>query len=121
VTRERLEKQYFRRWLYWHGISRAMLFQQRGFDMQEPELEHPPHAGDAQIFGVPLHLYWKACRTLRSLAWHVLTRELAEAFEYELWLWFFAGVVRQRWTDRRLPVAAGPASVRIPDSAPQLA
>jgi len=121
VVAERLEKQYFRRWLYWHGISRAMLFQQRGFDMEEPELEHPPHAGEAQIFAVPVHLYWKALRMLRSFVWHMLTRDYAEAFEYELWLCFFAGVVRQRWADRRLPVAAGPASIRIASSAPQLA
>jgi hypothetical protein len=33
------------------------------------------------------------------------------AFEHELWLCFFAGVVRQRFADRRLPVADGPALV----------
>ena len=110
VARERLEKQYFRRWLYWHGISRAMLFLQHGFDMEEPELEHPPHAGDRQIGGVPVHLVRKAARSLRGLAWHTLRGNVVAAFEHELWLCFFAGIVRQRWTDRRLPVAAGPAS-----------
>jgi glycosyltransferase involved in cell wall biosynthesis len=119
VARERLEKQYFRRWLYWHGISRAMLFQQRGFDMEEPELEHPPHAGDAQVGGVPVHLIWKALRMARSLVWHTLKREAAVPFEYELWLCFFAGIVHQRWADRHLPVAAGPASVRVTESAPE--
>jgi glycosyltransferase involved in cell wall biosynthesis len=119
VARERLEKRYFRRWLYWHGISRAMLFQQRGFDMEEPELEHPPHAGDAQVGGVPVHLIWKALRMVRSLVWHTLKRETAVAFEYELWLWFFAGIVHQRWADRHLPVAAGPASVPVTESAPE--
>ena len=48
VPTERLNKQYFRRWLYWHGISRAMLYRQGGFDMEEPELEYPPHAGERQ-------------------------------------------------------------------------
>ena len=119
VVRERLQKQYFRRWLYWHGISRAMLFQQRGFDMEEPELEHPPHAGARQLGGVPVHLYVKALRTVRSLLWHTAVGHSAIAFEHELWLCFFAGVARQRWADRRLPVAAGPASVRLGDSAPQ--
>jgi len=119
VVPDRLEKKYFRRWLYWHGISRAMLFQQRGFDMEEPELEHPPHAGARQLGGVPVHLYWKALRTLRSLVWHTAIGNSAVAFEYELWLCFFAGVVRQRWADRHLPVAAGPASIRVADSAPQ--
>jgi glycosyltransferase involved in cell wall biosynthesis len=123
VARERLEKQYFRRWLYWHGISRAMLFQQRGFDMEEPELEHPPHAGGATIGGVPIHLFWKALRTVRSLAWHKLKGETAVAFEYELWLCFFAGLVRQRWADRRLPIPTGPATIRVspPEAQPTAA
>lgn len=112
VARDRLEKQYFRRWLFWHGISRAMLFRQGGFDMEEPELERPPYAGDRQLGGVPLHLIRKALRSVLSLAWHTLKRNVAVAFEYELWLCFFAGVVRQRWADRHLPVAAGPASVK---------
>ena len=112
VARDRLEKQYFRRWLYWHGISRAMLFLQHGFDMEEPELERPPYAGDRQLGGVPLHLIRKAVRSTLSLAWQSLKGNVAVAFEYELWLCFFAGVVRQRWADRHLPVVAGPASVK---------
>ena len=111
VAPERLRKQYFRRWLYWHGISRAMLFRQGGFDMEEPELEKPPHAGARQIAGVPIHLIGKSLRTARSMAWHSLRRNDGLAFEHELWLCFFAGIVRQRFADRRLPVAAGPASL----------
>jgi glycosyltransferase involved in cell wall biosynthesis len=111
VASERLNKRYFRRWLYWHGISRAVLFRQGGFDLEEPELEHPPYAGEPQFAGVPLHLFGKALRTVRSLVWHALLRDVRLAFEHELWLCFFAGVVRQRWLDRHLPVAAGPATV----------
>jgi glucosyl-dolichyl phosphate glucuronosyltransferase len=110
VAPERLEKQYFRRWLYWHGISRAMLYRQAGFDMEEPELEYPPHACERQIAGVPVHLIRKALRTTRSLVWHTLRRDVSLAFEHELWLCFFAGVVRQRYSDRNLPVAEGPAT-----------
>jgi glycosyltransferase involved in cell wall biosynthesis len=109
VAPERLEKQYFRRWLYWHGISRAMLFRHGGFDMEEPELERPPHAGARQIGGVPSNLLRKAVRSARSMLWHRLWRDERAAFEYELWLCFFAGVVRQRWADRKMPVASGPA------------
>jgi glycosyltransferase involved in cell wall biosynthesis len=112
VPAERLSKQYFRRWLYWHGISRAILYRQGGFDMEEPELEQPPHAGERGPFGVPPHLVRKALRATRSLVWHTLRRDVPQAFEYELWLCFFAGVVRQRWAERRLPLAAGPATVR---------
>jgi len=38
--------------------------------------------------------------------------EQVAAFEHELWLCFFAGLARQRWADRSLPVAKGPATVR---------
>jgi glycosyltransferase involved in cell wall biosynthesis len=110
VARERLKKQYFRRWLYWHGISRAMLFLQGGFDMEEPELEHPPNAGERQVGGVPVHLLRKAVRSVRGFVWHTAKRNVGVAFEYELWLCFFAGLVKQRWTDRHRPIAAGPAS-----------
>jgi glucosyl-dolichyl phosphate glucuronosyltransferase len=112
VKNERLEKRYFRRWLYWHGISRAMLFQQGGFDMEEPELERPPHLGERQVAGVPVHLLRKAVRSLRGLAWHTLNGNRKTAFEHELWLCFFAGVVRQRFSDRHLPIAAPPAAHR---------
>jgi glycosyltransferase involved in cell wall biosynthesis len=106
VAPERLEKQYFRRWLYWHGVSRAILFRQGGYDMEEPEADPAPHAGARQIGGVPIYLLLKMLRTMRSFIWHTLRRDAATAFERELWLWFFAGLVRQRWKDRRRPVAA---------------
>jgi glycosyltransferase involved in cell wall biosynthesis len=112
VAAARLEKQYFRRWLYWHGISRALLFKHGGFDMEEPELVHPPHDGDRMIGGVPVHLIAKAIRSAAALVWHAAHRHIATAFEYELWLCFFAGVVRQRWFDRHQPIADGPATVR---------
>src|SRR3954454_12599743 len=111
VPVERLNKRYFRRWLYWHGISRAMLYRHGGFDMEEPEMENPPYAGDRELAGVPLHLFRKALRSVRSLVWHSLKRDVPTAFEYELWLCFFAGIFRQRWRDQYLSVAAGPASV----------
>jgi hypothetical protein len=110
VPAERLNKQYFRRWLYWHGISRALLYRHGGFDMEEPELEHPPHACEGTIGGLPRHLMPEAARATRSLIWQTMKRNDAEAFDRELWLCFFAGLARQRWRDRRLPVAEGPAT-----------
>jgi glucosyl-dolichyl phosphate glucuronosyltransferase len=110
VSRDRLEKQYFRRWLYWHGISRAILYRQGGFDMEEPEVAMPMHAGERLVCGIPVHLLYKAMRTARSFAWHTLRHDVPIAFEHELWLCFFAGLAYQRWNDRKLPVAPGPAS-----------
>ena len=120
VRSERLTKQYFRRWLYWHGISRAMLFQNGGFDMEEPERACPAHAAAPQIAGVPVPLIRKAGRSLRGAMWHALRGDRGLAFDYELWLCFFAGIVRQRWADRHLPrpipaePEPPPASMRTP-------
>ena len=33
IPRDRMTKRYFRRWFYWRGISRAMLYAQSGLDM----------------------------------------------------------------------------------------
>ncbi len=118
VSAQRLEKRYFRRWLYWHGISRALLFRHWGFDMEEPESQAPPHAGGRCLGGVPLHLLWKAVHSQGALAWHTIRGRKATALEDELWLWFFAGIVRRRWADRRLPVADGPATVHAFSSRP---
>jgi GT2 family glycosyltransferase len=54
----------------------------------------------------------KAAREAGALTWHTLRAHVAAAFEHELWLCFFDGLARQRWTDRSLPVADGPATVR---------
>jgi glycosyltransferase involved in cell wall biosynthesis len=104
VPRDRLNRRYFRRWLYWNGISRAILNRQGGFDIEEPDLESPPNAGARELGGVPHPLWWKAARSMRGLAWHTLRGNAREALRHELWLCFFAGVVRQRWSDRNRPV-----------------
>jgi glycosyltransferase involved in cell wall biosynthesis len=92
VAADRLEKQYFRRWFYWHGISRALLCRNGGLDVEEPE--SMTHSGERRLLGLPLSVYPKALRSARSLVWHSIRRD-ASAFEYELWLWFFAGLLRE--------------------------
>jgi hypothetical protein len=41
-----------------------------------------------------------------------VARDAVAAFDHEVWLWFFAGIVRQRWTDTHQPVAARTAAAR---------
>ena len=71
-----------------------------GLDMEAPEqarrsiFHRPAPARGAAIpvsQGVP---------RARRLAARRGRRAAVEAFEHELWLCFFAGIVRQRWTDR---------------------
>src|SRR5207245_1883949 len=35
IPEDRLQKRYFRRWFYWHGVSRAMLL----VSLREPQLK----------------------------------------------------------------------------------
>ena len=37
IPADRLCKRYFRRWFYWRGISRALLYERAGLDMEAPE------------------------------------------------------------------------------------
>jgi GT2 family glycosyltransferase len=112
IPADRLRKSYFRRWFYWRGISRAMLYQQQGLDMEAPERGVASIDRSKHIAGVPRYLFRTALVTAaHAVADRLRGREL-EAFEHELWLCMFAGIVRQRWQDRRqgpVPVAAPPA------------
>jgi len=104
VEASRLTKGYFRRWCYWHGISRAILFTKLGVDMDSPDDSTIDFSKVPRFAGVPRPMY-------RTLAWHIkhmtiaqLRGDAVEAFEHELWLWFFAGVLKQRWTDRSVMI-----------------
>jgi glucosyl-dolichyl phosphate glucuronosyltransferase len=94
VEADRLRRQYFRRWHYWHGISRARLYYRYGFDPEEPERARY-EAPLPSVLGVPRRLLPKAVASLRSYVWRRLLGQDALAFEYQLWLCFFAGMVRQ--------------------------
>jgi glycosyltransferase involved in cell wall biosynthesis len=106
VERERLTKQYFRRWYYWHGISRAILFSKLGVDMESPDDSHMDFSKVPRIAGVPRYMYRGVLRHVRAMARARLTGDPVVAFEHEMWLCFFAGLMKQRWADRRAPVPA---------------
>jgi glycosyltransferase involved in cell wall biosynthesis len=100
IPRERMNKRYFRRWFYWRGISRAMLYAQTGKDMEAPEQSQLDFSKVAHIAGVPRYLFRSAAVALRDVLGAKLRRDPVDAFERELWLWMFAGIVSQRWKDR---------------------
>ncbi len=101
VQRDRLQKRYFRRWMYWKGISRAVMYAQTGRDMEVPERTELNFSKVPHIAGVPRYMYRHLVRSLlEMMRWSLLRRDSIAAFEHEMWLWFFAGVVRQRWIDR---------------------
>jgi glucosyl-dolichyl phosphate glucuronosyltransferase len=107
IPRSRLTKRYFRRWFYWRGISRAMLYAQAGLDMEKPEETTLDFSQVAHVAGVPRYMFRTALIELREWARAAIQRRPVASFEHELWLWFFAGVVKQRWQERhRVPARA---------------
>ena len=100
VPASRLTKHYFRRWFYWHGISRALMYERRPVDMASPEHTELDFSKVPHVAGVPRYLYRSAAACAVSVVAAHLRRDPVAAFEAELKLWRFAGIARQRWKDR---------------------
>jgi GT2 family glycosyltransferase len=101
IHADRLTKSYFRRWFYWRGVSRAILYQRAGLDMESPEKSLVDPAKARQILGVPPYMFGRALRSLAGWLFDTLRRRRIDAFEHQTWLCFFVGVVRQRLKDVR--------------------
>ena len=97
IPASRLNKAYFRRWFYWRGISRAMLYEKAGLDMEAPERTTFDFRTVPHVFGVPRYLYRKALASISNWLVATFRRDAFAAFDHELWVWFFAGILRQRW------------------------
>lgn len=112
IQRDRLNKHYFRRWYYWNGISRALLYRNAWIDMQSPESTDVDFARVPHILGVPRFFYRKIGRELVRMVRDRWRGDPVSSFDAELWLFFFAGVIRQRWRDRKLPRPAAERRVQ---------
>jgi glycosyltransferase involved in cell wall biosynthesis len=104
VPLERLKKSYFRRWFYWHGISRAILYENFGLDMESPEESNLDFSKVPHIVGVPRYMFRRCINSFVKMLRAYGRRELSAAFDQELWMWFFLGIIRQRWKSRRKPI-----------------
>jgi glycosyltransferase involved in cell wall biosynthesis len=101
IPADRLRKRYFRRWFYWRGVSRALLYDRAGLDMEAPEQASLDFSTVPHVLGVPRYLYRKAMTAAARWIRATVLRRGVQAFDYELWLWFFAGIVMQRARDSR--------------------
>ena len=115
IPAERLRKAYYRRWFYWRGISRAMLYAETGLDMEAPEQSTLDFSRVPHLLGVPRYLFRNAVIAVRDVIVNRCRRDHIATFEREVWLWFFAGILKQRWKDRsrlpsRTPVRVRPAA-----------
>jgi len=111
VESERLQKAYFRRWYYWHGISRAILFAKLGVDMDSPDDSRYDFSKVPQIAGVPRYMYRTLANHVTDLVRARLRGDKVVAFEHEVWLCFFAGILKQRWAERKAPIPAPQVSL----------
>ena len=100
IHADRLNKKYFRRWFYWRGISRAIMYQQHGLDMENPQRRFVDFSKAPHIAGVPRYLYRTAASTFVAALRARRRGDETAAFEHQLVLCMFAGIARQRWKDR---------------------
>jgi len=103
IQNDRLNRRYFRRWYYWNGVSRALMYRHAWIDMQSPESTDLDFSRVPHILGVPRFFYGNVPREIKRAIVRAWRGDAVASFESELWLWFFLGVFHQRWKDRRLP------------------
>jgi glucosyl-dolichyl phosphate glucuronosyltransferase len=101
IPKERLSKGYFRRWFYWNGISRALLYEQSRINMEAPEDSLLDFSTVTHIAGVPRYMFRTYAGTFVKMLQAYARRDVEARFEHELELWFFAGIIKQRWKDRK--------------------
>ena len=73
----------------------------RGWTWKRPSRRRSTFSTVPHIAGVPRYLYRKALSHVLGLAAGGHPRRCRGAFDHETWLWFFAGIVKQRWKDSR--------------------
>ena len=104
IPTDRLTKKYFRSWFYWHGISRALLYKTKGLDKESPESTALDFSTVPHIAGIPRYMFRTYLQSFFKMISASVRGDQVTAFENELGLWFFAGVVKERWKDRRQPI-----------------
>lgn len=107
IPANRLRRRYFRKWSYWHGVSRAMLYHQHPIDMQAPEETGLDFSRVRTILGVPAYMYRSCLESALAMVKERAKGQKVAAFERELDVWFFLGVLRQRLKDGRQSAASG--------------
>ena len=80
--------------------SGKALYSQTGLDMEKPEESQLDFALVPHLLGVPRYLFRSALTAFKASLRARLANDAVSSFERELWLWAFAGIVRQRWKDR---------------------
>ena len=91
VPTARLTRQYFRRWWFGKGASRAALEENRPVTELGVNLQTAPH-----LFGVPRYMFRCACDDLAGWIVNGLRGRAADAFRHQMMFVYFIGYVRTR-------------------------
>ena len=110
VPARRLSRQYFRRWWFGKGVSRAALDRMQPINDAGVDLRVAPH-----FMKVPRALYGSALRNARGLVVDRLRGRGAAAFRQEMLLAYVAGYFWARQRERRVdsPSAQSPTKRAI--------
>jgi glycosyltransferase involved in cell wall biosynthesis len=103
VPQDRLNKRYFRRWMYWNGISRSILHNMSGADIEGREQVKPDPSEALRIAGVPVYLMRRLLSRCMKILSAQARHDVVGAFEHEMRAWFYVGAIRQQWKDRKQP------------------
>jgi hypothetical protein len=68
------------------------------------------------IAGVPRYLYRTCLASFVSIFSSRLRGDVVASFEHELWIWFFAGIVKQRWRNRHEPITPRVSALTVTHS-----
>ena len=103
VPASRLTREYFRRWWFGKGVSRAVLEASRPVTELGVDLSTTPH-----VFGVPRYMYGCALRDAASWLRHAVNGREPDAFRHQMMLAYFFGYlsVRTAPSGARPPAAA---------------
>lgn len=116
VPAARLNKEYFRRWWYWKGVSRSRLDCLHQQTETGLDLRQVPH-----VAGVPRYVWGALPRTAWEWLRATVTRDRRAAAVHEMHVWYTVGYIRARLARRASPIAAatcGPAPGHAPPVAP---
>jgi glycosyltransferase involved in cell wall biosynthesis len=101
VPAERLSKDYFRRWWFWKGVSRARMDTLHPVTELGLDLRTVPH-----LARVPRYMLAALPRIVLAWVLAAVRRHWADAMRQEMLVCYTLGYVRARWAGRQSPLSA---------------
>ena len=91
------------------------MYKTKGLDMESPEDSVMDFSTVPHIAGIPRYMFRTYLQSFFKMISARVRGDEVTAFENELGLWFFAGVAKERWKERRQPIPR-PSLVTLQDN-----